>query len=90
MEIQGVEVVSIDIDQYRGTVVLAADTRDKLDSPAVRNFVLQQAQAQGLSRAGLSGAPEIYAVGEDGQPLNPLKPSAVLQYRGTYRVAGGL
>lgn len=88
---QGVEIVNFEINQYRGACTLMSDSKEILESPAVRNFVLQEAQSRGLSRAGLSGAPEVYPVGSDGEPLNPMKASpGALRYKGVYRVAGGL
>ena len=88
---QGVELVSFDITQYRGVCTLMGDSKESLESSAVRNYVLQEAQSRGLSRAGLSGAPEVYPVGSDGEPLNPMKAApGALQYKGVYKVAGGL
>jgi len=79
------------IDQYRGVCTLLGDSKEVLDSPTTRNFVIKEAQARGLSRAGLSGAPDVYPVDEDGEPLNPMQahPGA-LKYKGVYKVAGGL
>lgn len=88
---QGVEIVSFDITQYRGVCTLMSDSKETLESLAVRNFVLQESQSRGLSRAGLSGAPEVYPVNADGDPLNPMKASpGALRYKGVYKVAGGL
>lgn len=88
---QDVELVGFDITQYRGVCTLMSDSKEKLESLAVRNFVLQEAQSRGLSRAGLSGAPEVYPVNADGEPLNPMKASpGALRYKGIYKVAGGL
>ena len=88
---QGVEIVNFEINQYRGACTLMSDSKEMLESPAVRNFVLQETQSRGLSRAGLSGAPEVYPVGSDGEPLNPMKASpGALRYKGVYKVAGGL
>ena len=89
--VAGVEVIAFDINQYRGTCTLTGDSKELLESAPVRNFVLQEAQARGLSRAGLSGAPEVYPVNAEGEPLNPMKASpGALRYKGIYRVAGGL
>jgi hypothetical protein len=53
--------------------------------------VVEQAQAKGLARAGLSGEPDIFPIGSDGSPINPLERTAVaLQYRGIYKIAGGI
>ena len=88
---QGVELVGFDVTQYRGVCTLMSDSKETLESLATRNFVLQEAQARGLSRAGLSGAPEVYPVGPEGEPLNPMKASpGALKYRGVYKVAGGM
>ena len=88
---QGIEILNFDITQYRGTCTLMSDSKETLESLAVRNFVLQEAQSRGLSRAGLSGAPEVYPVGPEGEPLNPMKASpGALRYKGVYKVAGGL
>ena len=79
---QGVEIVNFEVTQYRGTCTLMSDSKDTLESPAVRNYVLQEAQTRGLSRAGLSGAPEVYPVGADGEPLNPMKAApGALRYK---------
>lgn len=88
---QGVELKDFDIQQYRGTCTLLSDSKELLESLPVRNFVLQEAQSRGLSRAGFSGAPEVHPIGPDGEPLNPMKASpGDLKYKGVYRVAGGL
>ena len=88
---QGVELIEFPMDQYRGTCTLTSDSPDLLKSAAAQNFVLQKAQALGLSRAGMSGAPEVYPVSLDGTPLNPLVPTpGPLKYSGVYKVAGGI
>jgi hypothetical protein len=90
---QDLKLISFDVNQFKGTCVLESDSDELLKSANVRNFVLQQAQAKGLSRAGLSNEPCIYPVTSSGEPINPLggpKEASVAKYRGEYKVAGGI
>jgi hypothetical protein len=89
--IPGVDVVECKVEAFRGTCTLQAESSELLKSSAVKHMVLQQAQAKGLSRAGLSGEPDIYPIGNDGNPINPLERTATaLNYRGVYKIAGGI
>lgn len=88
----GVQLIKFDMDQFRGTCELEAESPDMLKSAATRNFVLREAQARGLSRAGLSGEPDVYPITPDGKVIEPLSQQrvATMRYRGIYKVAGGI
>lgn len=89
--IPGVDIVDCVVEQFRGTCTLQATSSELLKSSSVKHMVLQQAQSKGLSRAGLSGEPDVYPIGPDGSPINPLDRNVTaLTYRGIYKISGGL
>jgi hypothetical protein len=87
-----VEILTIEVSQYKGECKLACDSDEVLRSSAAKNYVIQQAQAKGLSRAGLSGEPDVYPVTPDGTVIDPMQrgDGRTQQFHAVYKFAGGI
>ena len=86
-------VVSTDIQNRAGTVTIGGPTQESVMSPAAKHLAINTAQADGLTRAGLSGNEVAYPVDAAGNTSDDLilgRGGQAVSYRCDYNLTAGL
>ena len=88
----GLSVITRDVTDREGKIVVQGDTMEEVTSIGARNMVLREAAAAGLSRPGVSGVAPAYPVDAEGKSDDDviMGRSPVAGYRCDYPVAAGL
>ena len=86
-------VVSKDMKDRQGSITVEGPTQESVMSPAAKQLAINEAQAAGLTRAGVSGNEVAYPVDADGNTSDDLilgRGGQVAAYRCDYNLTGGL
>jgi hypothetical protein len=85
-------VVSVNLDNRGGTIVVQGPNTESVVSQQAREMVLKVAGSQGLMRAGLSSTPSAYPVDAQGDTNDAVMfgKVPVAAYRCEYKIASGL
>lgn len=87
------EVVNKNIQNRQGTVTVQGDSQEEVMSAAAKQLAINEAQAGGIQRAGVSGNEVAYPVDADGNTNDNLilgRGGEVAAYRCDYNLTGGL
>jgi hypothetical protein len=86
------QVISHNIGDRQGTVVIQADTQEEATESEARATALKVAASQGLSKPGISGNASPYPVDADGKTSDDLimGKGTVAGYRVDFPVTGAL
>jgi len=87
-----VRVVNKELNDRGGIVTVEADTQEEVMSAAAKQLAINEAQANGISRAGVGGQESSYPVDENGETSDALVlgQGTVKAYRCDYKITGGL
>lgn len=87
-------LVSADLHDRGGTVIVQGATQDEVTSTAARQLAIKTAAAQGISRPGTGGNESCYPVDEQGETSEDLifarGGKRVAAYRCDFQITGGI